>query len=56
MQPEAKAYDATLLNELDDLKSELGKDRWLMDEEEAIFFRRVAPEDIDSFVARLGPA
>jgi len=36
MQPEAESYDATLLNEIEDLKDEVGKDRWLIDEEDAI--------------------
>jgi hypothetical protein len=56
MQPEAANYDATLLNELDDLKSELGRDHWLIDEEDASFFGRVIAEDIDRFVTQLeGP-
>lgn len=54
IEPRAKEYDATLLNELEDLKSDLGKDRWLIDEEDASFFKRVRSEDIDTFVARLG--
>ena len=53
IEPKAESYDATLLNELNDLKSELRTDQWLLDEEDASFFRRVKPEDIDAFVARL---
>jgi hypothetical protein len=53
IEPAAKEYDATLLNELDDLKNELGKERWLIDEEDASFFRRVRPEDVDTFLTRL---
>jgi hypothetical protein len=53
IEPGAKAYDATLLNELDDLKTDLRKDHWLIDEEDASFFRRVTPDDIDTFVTRL---
>src|SRR5258708_282720 len=55
MQPGAESYDATLLNEIEELKSDLGKDHWLIDEEDASFFGRVMPEDIDSFLARLSP-
>jgi hypothetical protein len=53
MAPAAEAYGATLLNELDDLKSELRNNRWLIDEEDAAFLRRVVPADIDNFAARL---
>ncbi|HYL10189.1 MAG TPA: hypothetical protein VEU31_05575, partial [Candidatus Acidoferrales bacterium] len=53
IEPAAKAYDATLLNELDDLKTDLRKDHWLIDEGDASFFQRVTPEDIDTFVTRL---
>jgi len=53
VEPEAESYDATLLNEIEDFKSELGIERWLIDEEDASFFGRVIPEDIDRFVALL---
>jgi len=53
IEPGAETYDATLLNELEDLKSELQKQQSLIDEEDASFFRQVTPEDIDSFVAHL---
>jgi hypothetical protein len=55
IQPEAKEYDATLVNELDEFKNELRRDHWFIDEEDASFFGRVTPEDIDTFVARLAP-
>jgi hypothetical protein len=53
LQPDAESYDATLLNELADLKRELGRDRWLIDEEDASFFGKVSPEDIDRYIIRL---
>ncbi len=55
IQPEAKDYDATLVNELNDLKNDLRKNHWFIDDEDASFFGRVTPEDIDTFVARLAP-
>lgn len=53
MRPGAEGYDADLLNELSDFKDELRKERWFIDEEDASFFRRVTPEDIDTFEARV---
>lgn len=53
MDPNAESYDATLLNEIADLKDDLRRDHWLIDEEDAAFFRHVSPEDIDTFIARL---
>lgn len=55
VEPGATSYDATLVNEIDDLKSDLRRGHLLLDEEDASFFRRVTPEDIDTFVSRLGP-
>ena len=53
MQPDAESYDATLLNELADLKADIGKQRWLVDEEDASFFGRVRPQDVDTFAESL---
>jgi hypothetical protein len=53
MQPDAESYDATILNELADLKADLGKQRWLIDEEDASFFGRVRPQDVDTFAESL---
>jgi hypothetical protein len=53
MEPAAESYEVVLLGEIDDLKSDLRKDRWFLDEEDASFFGRVSPEDIDTFVARV---
>jgi hypothetical protein len=53
IEPEATEYDATLLNELGDLKTDLRKEHWILDEEDASFFRRVTPQDVDDFVSRL---
>jgi hypothetical protein len=51
MQPEAKSYEADLLSEIDDFKGDLSQYHWFYDEAEASFFKRVAPEDVDTFVA-----
>jgi hypothetical protein len=51
IQPESETYDATLLNELQDLREELRGQHWLIDEEEAAFSSRVTEGDIDDFIA-----
>lgn len=49
LQPTAESYD-TVLNEISGLARDLSSRAPLIDPEDATFFRRVTPEDIESFV------
>ena len=53
MRPDAGRYEVVILSEIDELKSDLEKHPWFLDPEEASFFTRITPEDIDNFAARL---
>jgi len=55
IQPDAEFYEADLKNELSDLSRQLRDRSWFLDEEDAMFFGRVAPEDIEAFADRLPP-
>jgi len=53
LKPDAEEYDMPLDNELRELKEDLGKGRGFLNEDDAAFFGKVTPEDIDRFIQRL---
>jgi len=53
IEPRAESYEATLLNEIQDLSEDLQRGQWSPDEEDFAFFSRVTPEDIQRYLDRL---
>lgn len=51
LRPTAQEYEALLRTELHSLAE--GENGWLFDEEEALFFKRITPDDINTFISAL---